>query len=126
MSFGLYLSLFSKNILLKNLPFTGFHVCAGQSKKPTSRLDNKPVDEDIIEELTTYLVTFTVLFIYGILLVSIEGNNLNTSFSAVAATINNVGPILNIVGPLGILPDFNIILTKNLEKELNSDVGRYP
>ena len=35
----------------------------------------------------------------SVLLVSVEGKDLETSFTAVAATFNNIGPGLNKVGP---------------------------
>ena len=41
-----------------------------------------------------------VLFAFLVLIVSLEGFDFLTTFSAVAATINNIGPGLGQVGPL--------------------------
>ena len=46
-----------------------------------------------------YFITFIVVFVFSLLLVSIEDYDLTTNFTAVAATINNIGPGLELVGP---------------------------
>ena len=42
---------------------------------------------------------YVFIFAVSTLLVSIEGHDTETCFTAVAATINNIGPGLNLVGP---------------------------
>ncbi len=44
-------------------------------------------------------MTFILVFTLSVLLVAIEGHDLTTNFTAVAATINNIGPGLELVGP---------------------------
>ena len=46
-----------------------------------------------------YFISFIVVFVASLLLVSIEDYDLTTNFTAVAATINNIGPGLELVGP---------------------------
>ena len=62
-------------------------------------MDGKPVEHDVIRSVNVYLITFIVIFVGSILLISIEGKDLTTNFTAVAATINNIGPGLSLVGP---------------------------
>ena len=44
-------------------------------------------------------VVYVLIFVVAVLVVSLETPNLLSSFSAVAATFNNIGPGLGIVGP---------------------------
>ena len=52
------------------------------------------------------------------LLVSLEGHDLTTNFTAVLATINNIGPGLGMVGPVGNFAMFSplskIVLTLDM------------
>lgn len=63
------------------------------------KVDNKPVESDIIRSISVYFITFMLLFCTSVFLVSLEGNDAVTNFTAVAATINNIGPGLAGVGP---------------------------
>ena len=65
----------------------------------TINFENKPLDNEIISSINIYFVTFTVVFVASTFLLSIEGHDLITNFTAVAATINNIGPGLELVGP---------------------------
>ena len=54
-----------------------------------------------------YLVVFAVLFAVSVMIVTLDGFDLVTSFTAVAATINNIGPGLDMVGPAGNFAGFS-------------------
>lgn len=62
-------------------------------------LDGKPVEHNTLRATNVYFITFIVVFVFSLLLVSIEDYDLTTNFTAVAATINNIGPGLELVGP---------------------------
>ena len=62
-------------------------------------MDGKSLDDDTVRSTNVYFTTFFTLFTISLFLVSIEGKDLITNFTAVAATINNIGPGLNAVGP---------------------------
>lgn len=63
-------------------------------------MDGKPLDEDTVRSTSVYMSTFTLIFVASLLLISIEGRDFTTNFTAVAATINNIGPGLSDVGPM--------------------------
>ncbi|MBO5657425.1 MAG: TrkH family potassium uptake protein, partial [Agathobacter sp.] len=63
------------------------------------RFEGKSLESDVIHSVNIYFITFLVLFVGSVFLLSFEGNDLVTNFTAVAATINNIGPGLNMVGP---------------------------
>lgn len=61
--------------------------------------EHKPVEHEVVRSTNVYLITFVTLFSASLLLISFDGQDLVTAFTAVAATINNIGPGLNNVGP---------------------------
>ena len=61
--------------------------------------EHKPVEHEVVRSTNVYLITFVTLFSFSLLLISFDGQDLVTAFTAVAATINNIGPGLNNVGP---------------------------
>ena len=61
--------------------------------------EHKPVDHDVIRSINVYFMTYAVIFVVSLLLVSVENYDFTTNFPAVAATFNNIGPGLSLVGP---------------------------
>ncbi len=70
-----------------------------QVKKIT--VDGTIVEHEVVRSVNAYLVAYVLVFIVSLLLISIDGYDLKTGFTSVAATINNVGPGLGKVGPAG-------------------------
>jgi len=65
------------------------------------QFDGKSVEHEVVRSTNVYLITYLLLFAASILLVSLDNFDLTTSFTAVAATLNNIGPGLELVGPTG-------------------------
>jgi trk system potassium uptake protein TrkH len=65
------------------------------------KMDGKSVDHNITRNTSVFLVVYLAVFLASFLIVSIEGRDMITSFTSVAATLNNTGPGLNDVGPVG-------------------------
>ncbi len=63
------------------------------------KMDGKPIEHEVVRAINVYFITFMILFVSSIFLISFEGKDLVTNFTAVAATINNIGPGLEMVGP---------------------------
>lgn len=64
------------------------------------QMDGKPVDHETIRTVNVYIITFMVLFVLSVFLISFDNTDIITGFTAVAATINNIGPGLELVGPV--------------------------
>ena len=62
-------------------------------------LDSRPVEHEVIRSTNAYIVCYIALFAVSVFLLSINGYDSTTNFTAVTATINNIGPGLNAVGP---------------------------
>lgn len=63
------------------------------------KIERKPVEHDVVRSINVYCITFFLIFCTSVLLISFEGKDFVTNFTAVAATINNIGPGLELVGP---------------------------
>ncbi|MBR5519955.1 MAG: TrkH family potassium uptake protein [Clostridia bacterium] len=78
------------------------------------KIDNQPLDEEVVTGTTMYFLTYIVVIVVGLLLLSFNGLDFETTFSAVITTFNNVGPGLGeLIGPMGnfaSLSDFSKIV----------------
>ena len=68
-----------------------------QIKKIT--LDSRPVDREVVRSVNAYIICYVATFMISVLLLSINNFDFTTNFTATTATINNIGPGLNLVGP---------------------------
>ena len=71
------------------------------------RLDNKKTSEDTISGVKTFFFIYLMITAISILLVSLNGYDLETSATAVIACINNIGPGFGMVGATGNYADFS-------------------
>ena len=62
-------------------------------------MDGRPVEHEVVRSVNAYMACYLVVFTASVLLVALENHDLTTSFTAVAATLNNIGPGLSKVGP---------------------------
>ena len=66
------------------------------------KLDKKRVSEDVIKGTLSYFILCMLIYVVSVFVVCFDGFNFETSLSSVAATLNNIGPGLDIiVGPAG-------------------------
>lgn len=71
------------------------------------RLENKVVEHSTMRSINTFLAAYLGVFVVSILLVSLDNLDFTSNFTAVAATINNIGPGLEAVGPTKNFLDFS-------------------
>lgn len=64
-------------------------------------IDKRPVESETVRTVSSYLVAYIIIYVISMLIISLDCQDLETNFTAVAATINNVGPGLSAVGPAG-------------------------
>jgi trk system potassium uptake protein TrkH len=63
------------------------------------RVGHTVIPREIVTNVLGFLALLTGLFITGVILMSVLGLDLESSFGAVAATLGNIGPGLGSVGP---------------------------
>ena len=67
----------------------------------TVKIDGKAVDEEVLTGVMAFFFAFIFIFVVALLIVSLEGKDLISNFTAVTAAMGNIGPGLGIVGPMG-------------------------
>ena len=62
-------------------------------------IESRVVNKEILRSISVFFIAYIVIFAASTLLVSLDNLDFTTNFTAVAATLNNIGPGLNEVGP---------------------------
>lgn len=75
------------------------------------KLDGQITDEKTIQKVFLFLASYMMILAVGILVVSIDNFSFTTTSTAVITCLSNVGPGLDLVGPMG-----NFSIFSNLSK----------
>ncbi len=67
----------------------------------TVKLDGHTVDESILSGVQGFFFAYILVLLAAMAIVSLDGFSFETSFTAVLATLSNIGPGLGMVGPVG-------------------------
>ena len=73
----------------------------GQIIHPHMKFEGRVVGQEVLRSVNAFMVAYVLIFAVSTLFVCLDGFDLVTSFTAVAATLNNIGPGLEMVGPIG-------------------------
>ena len=65
------------------------------------KLDGKIVEEDKLNTIFAFFILFCILLVIGCVVVTLDGANLVTAFTTSLGALTNVGPGLDMVGPMG-------------------------
>ncbi len=85
-------------ILVKTIGKEMKHFIHPQSIDKIS-IDKKPVAHEVLRSVNVFMIAYILLFAASVILISFDNLDLTTNFTAVAATLNNIGPGLELVGP---------------------------
>ena len=64
------------------------------------KFEGRVVGQEVLRSVNAFMVAYVLIFAVSTLFVCLDGFDLVTSFTAVAATLNNIGPGLEMVGPI--------------------------
>ena len=62
-------------------------------------MNGRVVEHETIRAVNVFTAVYFAIFVGALLIISVDNFDFTTNFTAVAATINNIGPGLNMVGP---------------------------
>ena len=65
-----------------------------------ARMDGKLLNHETIRTTNVFIAAYFFIFAASFLLISLDGFDMVTNFTAIAATLNNIGPGLAQVGPM--------------------------
>lgn len=78
-----------------------------QVKKIT--IDGRPVEREVVRSVNVYMVAYVLLYVISVVVISFDNHDLITNFTAVSATVNNIGPGLEMVGPTANYSFFSVL-----------------
>ena len=79
------------------------------NKVQVVRNNGRAVDEKILDNTNAYLAAYVIIFIASFLIISLDGMTTGTNVSAVLATLNNIGPGIEQVGPMCNFADYSAL-----------------
>ncbi len=85
-------------ILVKNV-FKELKTLLHPNSVVSVKMDGKTVKDDVIRSTSVYFTLFIFIFLASVLVLSFDDMDFSTNFTAVLATLNNMGPGMNLVGP---------------------------
>ena len=65
------------------------------------KMDGKAIPHEVVRSTNIFFIVYVLIFASSIFLIAFDDFDLITNFTAVAATFNNIGPGLELVGPTG-------------------------
>jgi len=71
------------------------------------KVGQRTLSADVLNGISSFFILYIVVFVLGTLLVSLDGVGLVSASSAVAATLNNIGPGFEAVGPAQTFSSFS-------------------
>ena len=71
-------------------------------------IDGHPVEPEVVRATNVYMMWYILVFVVSVILISFDDHDLVTNFTAVTATLNNIGPGLGLVGPTGNFAFFSL------------------
>ena len=87
------------------------------------RMDGKLLNHETIRTTNVFMGAYFFIFVVSFLLISLDGFDMVTNFTAIAATLNNIGPGLarHAGRPSGDLPDAGAVPAGYVAQILKSD-----
>lgn len=90
----------SRIVILMKRGFSGLKQLVHPRSVNTTKFEGQAVENSTINVMHTYLILYAVIFVVSMLIVVMQNIDFTSGFTAVATCLNNVGPGLNVVGPI--------------------------
>lgn len=72
------------------------------------KIDSHPVEHETARSVSVFIVAYLVVYVLSLIVISFDNHDLITNFTAVSASINNIGPGLELVGPTANFSFFSV------------------
>lgn len=87
-------------ILIKSL-FKQLKITIHPKRTYKITMNGRTVEHETLRAINVFLVAYLTIFIFSLLVISRDNLGFTTNFTAVLASLNNIGPGLDLVGPAG-------------------------
>ena len=65
------------------------------------KMDEKAIPHEVVRATNMFLFVYILIFVVSLLVISLDNFDMVSNFTAISATLNNIGPGLGAVGPTG-------------------------
>ena len=73
------------------------------------KMDDKAIPHEVVRATNMFLFVYIMIFVISLLIISLDNLDMVSNFTAIAATLNNIGPGLGAVGPTGNFDTYSYI-----------------
>ena len=73
------------------------------------KMDDKAIPHEVVRATNMFLFVYIMIFVTSLLIISLDNLDMVSNFTAIAATLNNIGPGLGAVGPTGNFDTYSYI-----------------
>ena len=87
-------------ILLKSIK-KEIRTCAHPRTALKIKMNGKVLDHETVRGVNVFMASYVAIYMLALLIISMDNFNFTTNFTAIVATLNNIGPGLDLVGPTG-------------------------
>ncbi len=94
-------------LLLAKLSLKGIRSIINPRAVISIKCDGKSVDKDVIQGVTAYFIIYIFLLAISTIILSLDGKDIATTFTAVVTCVNNAGPGLGMIDPSGNFSGFS-------------------
>ncbi len=98
----------SRLIILVKTMIKEIHIQIHPKQIQKVKLNGHLIPHEVVRAVNTYMAVYLLFFVASVIAVSFDNYDTTTTFTAVAATINNIGPGLEMVGPAGNFGFFSV------------------
>lgn len=85
-------------IILKSVTKELFTIIHPRAVKKV-KMDGRSIEHDTLRSVNVFMMAYVFIFFFSLLVIALDNFDFTTNFTAVAATLNNIGPGLENVGP---------------------------
>lgn len=89
----------SRSIIFIKSIFKEIKIAAHPKSAHKVTMNGRPVEHTVVRAVNVYMAAYIVICVVSLLIISLDNLDYTTNFTAVVATINNIGPGLSKVGP---------------------------
>ncbi len=72
-------------------------------------VNGRIVEHETVRTVNVYMAAYLIIYTFAMLVISLDNFDFTTNFTAIAATLNNIGPGLAVVGPVGNFAEYSAL-----------------
>ncbi|MBR4874604.1 MAG: TrkH family potassium uptake protein [Clostridia bacterium] len=76
-------------------------ICIHPGTVKKIKVEGKAITHEVQRSITAFFIAYMLLFVISVLIISFENHDIVTTFTSVVATIGDIGPGLEKIGPTG-------------------------